>query len=86
MKKVITLKQLARLVKEGVTPEDPDYEQKRALGEKHLNKATLSLSQAITSLQMAMENLPHGEEYDGILYQMKRLKFDLDDMINGGVL
>ena len=85
MKKQITLSQLKKLVKEHVTPGDPDYQSKRELGENQLQEASLSLTEAISHLKLAMENLPHGEEYQDVLDRMKRVKFTLDDMFVGGV-
>ena len=85
MKKTITLEQLKKVLKESVTPEDPDYMMKRELGENHLKEATLAMSEAIAHLKLAMENLPHGEEYEEVLNKMKKAKFTLDDMYIGGV-
>ena len=85
MKKTITLEQLKKVLKESVTPEDPDYMMKRELGENHLKEATLAMSEAIAHLKLAMENLPHGEEYEEVLDKMKKAKFTLDDMYIGGV-
>ena len=85
MKKTITLEQLKKVLKESVTPEDPDYEMKRELGEKHLKDATLCMSDAIAHLKFTMERLPHGEEYEEVLDKMKKAKFTLDDMYIGGV-